>query len=114
MKPMMCAGLAGPLAAMALGLGMSTPVAAQGWDLFHRESWIQDRIEHGRKDGALDQGEASRAEDVLKKIQHDEAFDIRTNNGQLSAKDRTAIEGRLDDLSDHIHWTKAEAAKRPW
>jgi hypothetical protein len=112
MKRVVCVGFLVPLVAMTLA---ATPsVSATGWDLFHRESWIQDRIEHGRKDGSLDPNEAQRAEAVLRKIEHDEEFDTRTNNGQLSTKDRAAIEARLDDLSDHIHWTKADVAQRPW
>ena len=95
-------------------LSAGAPGIAQGWDLYHRETWIQDRIDHGRKDGLLDASEASRAQDVLKKIEHDEQFDMRTNNGQLSAKDRNSIESRLDDLSDHIHWMKANDVHRPW
>ena len=108
MRRVMCAGLA------VVALSAGAPGIAQGWDLYHRETWIQDRIDHGRKDGLLDASEASRAQDVLKKIEHDEQFDMRTNNGQLSAKDRNSIESRLDDLSDHIHWMKANDVHRPW
>jgi hypothetical protein len=88
--------------------------SAQVWDLYHREVWIQDRIDHGRESGSLDQNEAQRSLDVLKKIEHDEQFDMRTNNGQLSARDRSAIEARLDELSDHIHGTKVSDVRRPW
>lgn len=110
MKPMIAFALA---AAAATGLAASAR-AQPSWDLAHREYWVQDRIEHGRKDGGLDAGEAQRAEDALHKIQHDEAFDARTNNGKLSEKDRATIEARLDDLSDHLHWLKSDSTKRPW
>jgi hypothetical protein len=107
MKLVMFAGLAVALIAAA-------PVSATGWDLSHREIWVQDQIDHGRKDGSLNESEAQRVQDGLKKIEHDEQFDMRTNNGQLSAKDRAAIESRLDDLTDHIHWAKTDDVHRPW
>jgi hypothetical protein len=107
MKLAMCAGLFVTLLAAA-------PVSAATLDLFHREAWIQDRIDHGRKDGSLSDSEAHRVQDALKKIEHDEEFDTRTNNGQLSAKDRSAIEARLDELSGAIHWEKANDVRRPW
>jgi hypothetical protein len=109
MKLAICAALAG-----AAALLTAAPACAQVWDLYHREIWIQDRIDHGRQNGSLDPSEAQRSLDGLKKIEHDEQFDMRTNNGQLSAKDRSAIEARLDDLSDHIHGTKVSDVRRPW
>ena len=110
MKSTLCAvAAAGLLQAVLPALAQAQP-----WDLAHREIWLQDRIDHGRKDGSLDTTEALRAQGVLDKITHDERFDERTNNGQLSSKDRAAIEGRLDDLSDHIHWAKANDVHRPW
>lgn len=109
MKLAMCAVLAGAAAVLA-----ATPGLAQGWDVYHREVWIQDRIDQGRKSGSLDEQEARRSLDALKKIEHDEQFDMRTNNGQLSEKDRAVIEARLDDLSDHILGTKISDVRRPW
>jgi hypothetical protein len=107
MKLAICAGLFVTLLAAA-------PASAENWDLYHREVWIQDRVNHGQKDGSLASGEAQRVQDALKKIEHDEQFDMRTNNGQLSAKDRSSIEARLDDLSGAIRWEKPSDVRRPW
>jgi hypothetical protein len=110
MKSTICAVAAAGLLQAAL----PALAQAQSWDLLHREIWLQDRIDHGRKDGSLESAEALRAQNVLDKITHDERFDARTNNGQLSPKDRATIEARLDDLSDHMHWAKANEVHRPW
>ena len=55
MKLAICAGLFVTLLAAA-------PASAENWDLYHREVWIQDRVNHGQKDGSLASGEAQRVQ----------------------------------------------------
>jgi hypothetical protein len=103
---------------VALALLTAAPAFAQpapgGWDLNRRESWLQERIDRGRGDGSLDRREARRVQRQLGRIRHDQAWMRRRDGGQLTDVDRTALERRLDDLSDHIRWARHNDERRPW
>jgi len=105
------------LAALALltaAPAFAQPAPAGGWDLSRRESWLQDRIDRGRGDGSLDRREARRVQRQLARIQHDQSSMRGRDGGHLTDVDRTGLDGRLDNLSDHIRWSRRNDEHRPW
>jgi len=62
---------------------------------------IQDRIDHGRSDGSLSRRDANDAERALSDIRRQES-DMR-GDGQLSDRDTSLLQARLDRLSDQVH-----------
>jgi hypothetical protein len=92
------------------GVAFAQPTS---WDLTRREAWLQQRIDRGRDDGSLAPDEARRVQRELDRIRADQDR-MRVDGGGLREADRDALEARLDDLSDHIHWLKANNEERPW
>jgi hypothetical protein len=92
------------------------PGAAQpgGWDLDRRIDWLQTRINRGRDDGSLDRREARRAQRSLDSIRSDERRMKWRRHGWLNDGDRAALQSRLDQLNDQLHWLRHNDERRPW
>jgi hypothetical protein len=92
-----------------------TPAVAHGdWTLRQRESWLNDRLDKSRDDGAidhasydqakLDMGELRRQEDAMRDAAH----------GQLTDNQNADLETRLDAMAAKIHWANMATYTRPW
>jgi hypothetical protein len=85
-----------------------------GWDLDHRLDWLQTRISRGRDDGSLDRREAWRAQRTLDSIRNDERRMKWRHHGWLNDGDRMALQARLDQLNEQLHWLRHNDERRPW
>ena len=73
-------------------------------DAWQRISWIEQRIETGRRDGSLTPQEARRAEMQLRQIRRDA---MRMRRGSyMSASNSQMLRSRLDSLSRTIRWER--------
>jgi hypothetical protein len=73
-------------------------------DTWQRISWIEQRIEAGRRDGSLTPQEARRAEIQLRQIRR-EAMRMRRGS-YMSASNSAMLQSRLDALSRSIRWAR--------
>lgn len=71
-----------------------------------RIQFLQDRINRGIGDGSLDRREARSALNELNNIRRMDARMHYDNYGHLSPGDRSVIQGRLDQLSQRLHWLR--------
>ena len=73
-------------------------------DSWQRISWIEQRIEAGRRDGSLSPQEARRAEMQLREIRRDA---MRMRRGSyMSASNSAMLQSRLDALSRSLRWAR--------
>ena len=89
------------------------PPPQMAMDIDQRINWMQDRINHGRMDGALNPPEADRCQAELNSIRSEEKRDRFNHWGKLRGGDRAHLQMRLDRLSATIHWMH-DAPRRPW
>ena len=73
-------------------------------DAWQRISWIEQRIEAGRRDGSLTPQEARRAEMQLRQIRR-QAMRMRRGS-YMSANDSAMLQSRLDALSRSLRWAR--------
>ncbi|HEX2801191.1 MAG TPA: hypothetical protein VHN73_03910, partial [Phenylobacterium sp.] len=66
-----------------------------------RESFLEDRIRQGRRNGSLSVREARNATRSLSFIRREEAS-MRRYNGRLNSRDEAYIQAKLDDLSRQV------------
>lgn len=71
-----------------------------------RIQFLQDRINRGMGDGSLDRREARSALAELNNIRRMDARMHYDNAGRLSPNERGIIQGRLDQLSQRLHWMR--------
>jgi dihydroxyacetone kinase len=95
----------------------SAPMAAPehgSYTLKERESWLHERLDKARSDGAIDHGEYSRVKDELGSIQNTEDRMRDHHDGQLTDNQTAMLEGRLDAVAEKIHWLHEDSFQRPW
>jgi hypothetical protein len=84
------------------------------WTLGQREDWLNTRLDQARDDGSLDHHEYDRVKHELHDI-HDDADQMRHHqHGELTDNQTADLEGRLDKVSDQIHWLHEHSFTRPW
>jgi hypothetical protein len=87
-------------AAAAAACGLGTAQAQTAADIQQRNTWQQDRIEKGLKDGQLSTGEAGALERSERHVSNMEARDM--SNGALSAAERSQIQAAQNREHDAI------------
>jgi type II secretory pathway pseudopilin PulG len=70
-------------------------------DMRTREAWLEQKIQAGIQEGSLTRREGMRADRTLNQIRRDEA-NMRRRDGQLSQRNETRIQARLDALSESV------------
>ena len=128
MKPLtlslLAAGAAGlftlaPLAAANAQAMMpaSAPTAMSehgNWTLKERETWLHNRLDKARSDGAIDHSEYDRVKDELGAIHTEEDRMRDHHDGQLTDNQSAMLESRLDAVAEKIHWLHEDSFQRPW
>lgn len=79
-------------------------------DFSSRAAWLGQRIQTGIDDGSLSRDDGRRAQRSLRDIRRQEA-NMRHHHGQLSPRDETTIQARLDGLRTNIRWTRQNNAR---
>jgi hypothetical protein len=84
------------------------------WTLKERETWLHNRLDKARSDGAIDHGEYDRVKDELGAIHSDEDRMRDHHDGQLTDNQTAMLEERLDGVAEKIHWLHEDSFARPW
>lgn len=84
------------------------------WTLRQREDWLYDRLDKARDDGSVDKVEAERVKHEINSIRDDERRMRDHHDGQLTDNENNALEARLDQVADKIHWLHEDSFRRPW
>ncbi|HLZ75810.1 hypothetical protein [Phenylobacterium sp.] len=102
------AGPGGPPPVVAMPQGQ---MAGGEWSLERREAWMQERLDRARSDGSLTRHDIKRAQNTLNGILARQNRMMR--DGHLDGRERSELEGRLDQLRDTLRWANREDAP-PW
>lgn len=106
--------VAAALGALTLVVAAPAFAAPGGWEIDRREQWMEQRINQGVRDGSLDRREAARVRGELRSIRMEERRMRSFHHGRLDDRDRFALERRLDDLNQRIHWLRNNGERAPW
>src|SRR5260221_4877724 len=101
-----------PFAVLAAGLFAAGGASAQSMSSIDaREAYQQDRIQDGRRDGALTRGEAYRVEQGEQRIQRYEAH--ARADGVVTPGERQRLDGMLDREGRQIY-QQSHDNQRAW
>jgi len=88
-------------------LAMSAlPLAAQAGEVYNRVENQQDRINAGVRDGQLTFGQYVWDESHLQAINAQRRYDLRHDDGHLTAGQYNQLNRELNRNSDRIYWTR--------
>ena len=87
---------------------------AGGWEIEKRIHWVQERINRGRADGALDRHEFRRVQGELNHLTYDVNATRRSNGGHIPGPMMGEFQNRLDRLNDQMRWLRHNDVRRPW
>jgi hypothetical protein len=104
------------LCAAAMAATAALPAIAQPgvWSIEARLNAVQQGIDKGVGDGALDRAQHDKVQFELNTIRKRTDDYRRTHGGQLSPDAEQKIEVDLDAIINQIHWTRANEWRRPW
>ncbi len=89
------------------------PGAAQAGEVQNRINHQQARINQGLASGQLTHGEYNRDEWRLRHDQYARNRDLRQNGGYLTPQERANLNGRLNNNSNDVYFTKHNRADQP-
>ena len=102
-------------AANAQGEMTPTPAVAHGdWTLRQRETWLNDRLDKSRDNGAIDRASYEQAKADMGNLRHQEDGMRDSAHGQLTDNQTADLETRLDAMAASIHWANMTTFTRPW
>ncbi len=81
--------------------------APQG--VHQRIDWMQARIDRSRDNGSLDPRQVTYAQRELSDIRRMSDSLRDRDGGRLNEADRVYVQGRLDDLGQHLRWMRADS-----
>lgn len=84
------------------------------WTLKDRESWLWARLNMARSDGTIGGESFDRVHHELADLRADEDRMRDNHDGQLTDNETVALESRLNDLADQLHWLRDAGFQRPW
>jgi len=88
--------------------------ASGNWTLKERESWLSARLNMAHNDGTIGGESFDSVHHELGDLRADEDRMRDSHDGQLTDNETVALEGRLNDLADQLHWLRDAGFQRPW
>ncbi|HEY1729293.1 MAG TPA: hypothetical protein VGG22_13025 [Candidatus Baltobacteraceae bacterium] len=89
------------------------PLAVQAGEVYNREHNQQARINQGVRNGSLTYGKYRRDENHLDAVNAQRRYDLRHNDGHLTAGQYHQINHELNNNSQRIDYTKHNLPRQP-